>query len=342
MSDAKSTPFVGRYRRAGSYRRRPYSYRRRRYGYRRRSFPMRRYTSGFPVARPHGALVMREQTHREREFQRMRTQQRYTLTAGSATGTSGLNVIEYFKINDIYTPGALGTSGAATIPAVNGFARQNGLYTNWQVRGCRAHVRVTMDMSGSSRIPVEFMLVPLQTAQIASVTSSTPWEQMRKHIGRSRVATVAVSSDSGYNFGDTQPVSSFTSPSKVESYPQYYSRVASYGVATTVPVDTPVFVLLFNWLDTLPATPTFHIEVTLDYSVMWWGRFLPTLSAEESLSTLPYDPRVRREDEDEDSFDKIPLFIDPLVVSEPEIKKPPPPPTPAQPRGVPVRVPSKK
>lgn len=286
----------------------------------------------FPIAKPHGKLVMREQSHREREFIRMRTQWRYTVASGSATGSVGCNFIEAYMLNDIWTPaksiiislnefGSSAANIAASLP-VNGYQRQDELYTNWQVRGARCTVRVTMDSTGGSHIPLEFMLVAVPHAQLSSIDSTVPWERMRKHIIRSKVMTLMPTSDATNKYGCMGTVSLFTSPAKVMGTPLYYSGITnSSGTGTTPPTDDITFKLLMNWKDNYSVAPTFHIEVTLDYSVMWWGRKLPTLSLEEQAAVAKHVPAEAKEeskeekktdddelDDTEEAFDRLPMI----------------------------------
>lgn len=287
MFAARRRPFRFPLKRATYRRRRSYAggYKRRRYAYasvKRRAFTgMNRYMGRMA---PRSYLNLRPQLSLERERMVHRVHYHYRYTPGSTTGVdpaTGVSDVLYFKLNDIYTPGVLGpTTG---MPVAEGHTSQSNKYTSWQVRGARIYVRL-QEGGTSAQTPSSqdwrWVMVPLSSSNytvLSGATATTAFNRFLEMPGRSKLAH---SSYAGSAVGESglHHLMCASSPARVQGDPLYYSKASSIGVGTTPPTDTPCFALIGSRANNLESLLFFEMDITIEYSVVWFGRVITPLT----------------------------------------------------------------
>lgn len=273
---------------------------RRRYGHHRR----------FPISHIRSRYVPKLQAMPDRELIRMKLQWTQTYTSGSATGIApqtGCTDALYFRMNDIFAPGADGPFTGIRQP--NGYTQESTRFLNYQVRGCRINVRIVRGITstGSERDEMNWILVPLSSAQytvFSAAVATTPFDQMKLVVGHSREAHQVLTSD-GPTATHNTFVRAFNSPDKVQATPGFYTSSTSYAVFGASPSILPRFALIGSHVENFAAAQSFQMEVTIEYSVLCFGRQFPVLSIEQK--TVP--PRAELLEHfpmEEKDFDKIP------------------------------------
>lgn len=279
---------LARRRFASHLRRRTSMFRRRRYTGRRhgRSFHSR---WGMHTAKRSVDLVRPEQSCTDVRLVRMTTRTTQRFTAGSATGIAsqtGCTTLQAFRMNDIWAPGPTSETGfAVAMPQPNGYTNMASFFASYQVIAARITVRVTMDndTSSTTRIPTRFIIVPASDTLYSTVSpavATTPFDQMLKVPGRSREGWVCPTADSDVHQGPCI-LHCFSSPQKMQAQPGFLYDIGSRGVTSSSPTTLPRFMLLGSHINTLPATPTYNVEVSTTYFVRWFNRLPPSLTLEE-------------------------------------------------------------
>lgn len=299
----------------------------------RKASSKRRYVkkkSRFPTLNPHAVMKYPSQKWPERVMMKMRTTYRARYSPSVLTGiasATGCTQMMFLGMNNIFSPGILngGVAGEykflnAMVPA-DGFTMMTAglgtsVYQNWQVRGCRAVVKIhwTNNSAGTpSGCPWEWVLFPVKTSSYtvlnglinATGDCTFAFDRAKIQQGHSRPITLTnISANSGKSTpGGT--LTCFSSPSKVEAEPSYYSQSQSFGTGTITPADTNMFALAGSHTATLEgaaANQFLDFEISMTYSVLWWNRGMAQLSVEK-----PITPAVEAKI-DEDSMDALEDF----------------------------------
>lgn len=185
-----------------------------------------------------------------------------------------------FSMNDIYTPS--GTTAPMTMPPVSGFAAQNALFGQWQVREAIITVKVeatNQNTSGTITVPVtDWMIVPISSSNFTAFAPLTTqsWNQCKCQPHRTLVKTFETQSS---------PQSVITlrkklSPHQLVAVPEYYGLPGTIGSSYSAPTDQSFFNVM--WLQpTIGSTgQEFTFTVTIAYAVRWFNRNLTALSVE--------------------------------------------------------------
>lgn len=336
----------------------------------------RRYTRGrFPTTGPKGPLVIAEMKHPEREYIRMQTVARNQITPGSLAGVDpnvNSNLLTFLSQTDIENPGSIdpgiwGSGATAVFQAVNGFTQQTELYRTYQPRGCRLNIHITRQIDGvltvMDNVLVEVCIAPVSNDQIGALRSGAQPFNMIKKLPGARYRTIVYDANL-VGMRARASFKLFSSPQKMEANPGYLASTASTGSVGAPPSLSPGWVIAFNWFNSIQTGSHFFVDATLEYSVLWFDRFLPVLSLAEGkgpVSAVVAPARVeskeeKKDDDDvdeaEEAFDRLELFdaskvpiaggppkggaeptkiVAPPPAAMPQISlTPPPPPPPAK------------
>lgn len=295
-------------------------------------------------------FVQPAQLHPDREITRMKSVLEFLISPINQTGTAqatGTSDMFFVSMNNIYQPGIVNAYGSGTplnvMPSATGFTSLSLLYTNWQVRGCKVTARVNQMSIAGTGTPeeedTEVFLVPLSTTNTALVLptvgptypyTTMPYDRLRLMPGKSRSHLMQQSYAGGNR--STAHLHAFSSPQRIEGVPGYYTEASSWGTGTTAPTDSSTIAFAMshpgNYVGTLGASPYFTIHLTVEYSVLWWGRKIPQIIGEKPHLGLPTEDAM----DDEDKFDSIPEYkdmtaaLDTIAESKEEKKAPPPAP----------------
>jgi len=307
---------------------------------RRRTSVVRR--KRFPTKAPHAMFKQPSQVWPERVLMKMSTQYRIRYVPSVVTGVAsatGCTQMMFLSMNNIFSPGVNNGAVAGEYKILNAMVPAEGFnmmsaglgtssYVDWQVRGARCHVKLhwsNLTTGTPSGCPWEWVLFPVKTSSYnvvnglmnANGSCTFPFDRCKLQQGRSRPCTLT---NISANAGQSKPegsVTCFSSPSKVEAVPVYYGYATGTGVSTTPPADLPMFCLAGSHTETLEgaaAGQAIDLEITITYSVLWWGRGLAQLSVEPHSSAVLAAPDII--DDTEEAFDRLSVHT-PAPVSVP-------------------------
>lgn len=289
----------------------------------------------FPTSGPRARLVRPDSRLPERELVKMKS--RYLIKQALAGIASERNTGQADTFDCAMITNMIPTTVWGLVPspivAPTGFTAMSLLYSNWQVRGvrCTVNIKLISRAGGFPTIPIYIVLLPVSTT-IGTITAATPFNQLllMKDAKYSKVAPTNLYDAGPGAFSGQTTLTCFTSPSKVQSTPGYYSNNSTWGTGTTVPTSLPKWHIGIGYETTFGANVLdIEFETIFTYSVMWFNKKLSPLQLEnlepsgEVVESKEEKKSGEDEDGDEEEFDRLPMFTERLKVEEKEEKAPP-------------------